>query len=468
LFKENLRTLDESYPHDPSLQIVDDRFHVARLDKFIVPDSAEKLKETIQGMIQRRPLTDLLLEVQSWTGFLGAFRRITSGRPVTEAGTGEVLKLLTCLIAEACNINLTDMELVGPGFTRRQLEDVHFNYLREETLAKAAATLVNFHLGQWLTAAWGQGHASSSDAKVYGVPLRALNATYHPKYFASAGRGVAIYTHISDLWIPFYTQVITCHVRQAPFMLDGLLYHGTRLEPREHYTDSHGYTDAIFGISNLLGIRFAPRIKDLPETRLWRLPDHTHYQHISAVFAGRINVELIRESWDEIIRLIASIKTGEVRASLIAAKIAAASHSSKLFRAVQEFGRVFKTAHIAQYLFDELLRRRVLQGLNKGESIHSLAGDVRFVKKGELRDLTYEDQLNAASSLNLVLAAIVVWNTIHIQACIRKLERDGSQIDKEDLRFLSPTMRKHIGIYGQYRFDVDRLELTPLPEGLSY
>ena len=182
-------------------------------DKFIVPDSAEKLKETIQGMIQRRPLTDLLLEVQSWTGFLGAFTKITSGRPVTEAGTGEVLKLLTCLIAEACNINLTDMELVGPGFTRRQLEDVHFNYLREETLAKAAATLVNFHLGQWLTAAWGQGHASSSDAKVYGVPLRALNATYYPKYFASAGRGVAIYTHISDLWIPFYTQVITCHVR---------------------------------------------------------------------------------------------------------------------------------------------------------------------------------------------------------------------------------------------------------------
>jgi TnpA family transposase len=58
---------------------------------------------------------------------------------------------------------------------------------------------------------------------VYGVPLRALNATFHPKYFASAGRGLGVYTHVSDLWRPFYTQVIPRHVRQAPYILDGLL-----------------------------------------------------------------------------------------------------------------------------------------------------------------------------------------------------------------------------------------------------
>ena len=107
----------------------------------------------------------------------------------------------------------------------------------------AAAALVNFHLSQWLPAAWGQGFTSSSDARMCGVPARALNATYHPHYFASAGRGIGVYTHVSDLWIPFYTQVITCHVRQAPYMLDGLLYHGTRLEPKERYTDTHGFTN---------------------------------------------------------------------------------------------------------------------------------------------------------------------------------------------------------------------------------
>jgi hypothetical protein len=41
-----------------------------------------------------------------------------------------------------------------------------------------------------------------------------------------------------------------------------------------------------------------------------------------------------------------------------------------------------------------------------------------FGGQGEMRDRTYEDQLNAAS-LNLLLAAIVVCNTVNMQACIR-------------------------------------------------
>ena len=88
--------------------------------------------------------------------------------------------------------------------------------MREETLAQATATLVNFQLQQPLAEAWGRGTTSSSDARVYGVPVRALNATFHPKYFASAGRGISVYTHVSDLWIPFYTQVITCHGAKRP------------------------------------------------------------------------------------------------------------------------------------------------------------------------------------------------------------------------------------------------------------
>jgi TnpA family transposase len=95
-------------------------------------------------------------------------------------------------------------------------------------------------------------------------------------------------------------------------------------------------------------------------------------------------------------------------------------------------GRLLKTAYIAEYLCNPELRRRVLLGLNKGESLHSLAGDVRVSRQGELRDRTYEDQLNAASSLNLLLAAIVCWNTIHIQACLKKLRADGYQIYDED------------------------------------
>jgi TnpA family transposase len=40
---------------------------------------------------------------------------------------------------------------------------------------------------------------------------------------------------------------------------------------------------------------------------------------------------------------------------------------------LQEFGRLIKTAYLAEYLQSEELRRRVLLGLNKGESLNALA-----------------------------------------------------------------------------------------------
>jgi TnpA family transposase len=456
LLSEQLQLLDESYPTNPQLEIRDNQFHLARPDRGPVSPAVPELRTRIRQMLQRRHLSDLLLETQQWTNFLKAFTRLASGRPVTAADTSVQIALLACLIAEGCNIGLRDMAMVGPGLSFDQLEEVYATYIREETLAQATATLVNFQLQQSLAEAWGQGTTSSSDARVYGVPVRALNATFHPKYFAAAGRGINVYTHVSDLWIPFYTQVITCHVRQAPYILDGLLYHATHLEPQEHYTDTHGYTDLIFAVCHLLGIRFAPRIKDLPEQRLWRLPGAASYRHVEAVLAGKLNVQLIRESWEEMLRLVASIKSGEVRASLIVGKLAAASHRNKLFQGVQELGRLVKTAYLAEYLRSEELRRRVLLGLNKGEALNALARKLFFGGQGEIRDRTYEDQLNAASALNLLLASIVVWNTVHLQACLQRLREDGHRIEDTDLRFLSPLMRRHIGIYGQYRFDVQQ------------
>jgi TnpA family transposase len=224
----------------------------------------------------------------------------------------------------------------------------------------------------------------------------------------------------------------------------------------------------IFGITLLLGIRFAPRIKDLPDQRLWRLPDSAPYQHIEAAVSDKLNVNLIRDTWDEMLRLAASLKYGDEKASLIVSKLAAASHRNKLFRGLQELGRLVKTAYLAEYFREVELRRRVLLGLNKGESLHSLARKVFFGSLGEVRDRTYEDQLNAASSLNLLLAAIVCWNTVHLQACIKKLRADGVEAKEEDLRFLSPLLRHHIGIYGQYSFDFRRNEEISSPEELSY
>lgn len=50
--------------------------------------------------------------------------------------------------------------------------------------------------------------------------------------------GVKFYTHLSDQFGPFHTKVIAATANEAPYVLDGLLYHQSSLVINEHYTDT--------------------------------------------------------------------------------------------------------------------------------------------------------------------------------------------------------------------------------------
>jgi Tn3 transposase DDE domain len=74
---------------------------------------------------------------------------------------------------------------------------------------------------------------------------------------------------------------------------------------------------------------------------------------------------------------------------------------------------------------DVELRRRIHIGLNKGEARNALARAMFFNQLGELRDRTLENQKHRASGLNLVVAAIVLWNTVHLERAIQALRNKG-------------------------------------------
>ena len=66
------------------------------------------------------------------------------------------------------------------------------------------------------------------------------------------------------------------------------------------------------------------------------------------------------------------------------------------------------------------LRRRVQIGLNKGEARNALARAVFFNQLGEIRDRSFDQQRYRASGLNIVTAAIVLWNTVHLEKAMKK------------------------------------------------
>ena len=105
--------------------------------------------------------------------------------------------------------------------------------------------------------------------------------------------------------------------------------------------------------------------------------------------------------------------------------------------ALREFGRIERTLFTLDWLLDKDLRQRVTAGLNKGELKNSLAKAVFFNRLGEMRDRSFEAQRHRASGLNLVVAAIILWNTVYLERAIGALRQHGRQIDEGLLKHLA-------------------------------
>lgn len=89
-------------------------------------------------------------------------------------------------------------------------------------------------------------------------------------------------------------------------------------------------------------------------------------------------------------------------------------------------------------------------GLNKGEARNALARAVFIHRLGEIRDRSFEQQRYRASGLNLVTAAIVLWNTVYPERATKPLREKGKLPDDGMLQFLSPLDRERINLTGDY------------------
>ena len=96
------------------------------------------------------------------------------------------------------------------------------------------------------------------------------------------------------------------------------------------------------------------------------------------------------------------------------------------------------------------LRHRVHAGLTKGEARNALARAVVFNRLGEIRDRAFEQQRYRASGLNLVTAAVVLWNTVYLERTVATLRANGGLTDETLLQFLSPLGWEHINLTGDY------------------
>jgi TnpA family transposase len=446
---EELEKFSITLQGNANVRIEEERLVISPLEATEDSDSLKTLKSLVNQCLPRIDLTDLLMEVDCLTHFSDAL--VHSGGNQSRSDQTRV-HLYASILSQACNLGPTAMARVADLSYDSLLWHTTW-YLDETTLPNANTILVNAHHRLPLAQSWGGGTLSSSDGQRFPVAVKNAKAVPLPRYFGY-GKGVTFYTWISDQFSQYGNKVIPSTQRDAPFVLDGIGDNETELSILEHTTDTAGFTEVVFAIFDLLGLRFSPRLSDLASQQLYRLKSKPLDSTIKPLFKGRINRKLIQENWDDMVRVVGSIKRGWVSASLFMSKLQSFSQPNRLFEAFQEYGRLVKTIFILRYLNSEDYQHRIKTQLNKGESMHSLRRFILIARQGQLRRHHKEELANQSGCLTLVTNAIVFWNTVYIQAALDFLKQEGFEVKPEDIPHLSPCRCEHINPYGKMQFDI--------------
>ena len=460
-FDQAARAAERGLPSNRFAAVRDGRLKLKRRDALPVPRAVHQLRATIGASLPRVRIEDLLQDVDEWCGFTRAFQPLGGYQP---RGADPHRSLLATLIAHGTNLGLAAMSQSVDSLTAETLQDTSRWFLRDATLKAANTILVNHHHGLKLSGIWGDGRRSSSDGQRFAVERDSLLASFYPRYFGYYDRALALYTHTSDQHSVYATQAISCAPREAGYVLGGILDNDTVLAIREHTSDTHGFTEHLFGLCALLGITFMPQLKDLPDQVLSRIDRDADYGALQPLLRGRINVELIIEQWDQLVRLAASLKDRLTPAHVVMQRLVNANASDRLAGALSQLGRLMKTLHILRYIHEEPLRDAIQLQLNRGEFRHILAKSLFFANQGGFRSGDYEEVMNKASCLSLLSNAVLVWNTVHIARIVDQLRAAGHEVKDEDLARVSPLAHAHVIPNGSYfQSPRRRAEATPEP-----
>ncbi|MEG3178622.1 Tn3 family transposase [Sphingomonas sp. RB3P16] len=423
-------------------------------------DEGRHLTLACYGMLPATRITDVLSQVEHWTGFTRHFGHVSTGLPPADERA-----FLATLIAEATNLGLSRMaEVCGAG-SRRALLRMQTWHMREETFRAALACLTDAIHAEPIAAWFGQGHRASADGQAFylggpGEAGGAVNAHYGPDPV------VKIYTTITDRYAPLHQTVIAGTAGEAIHALDGILGHDSNADLTALHVDGGGVSDIVFATMHLLGLDFEPRIPRLSDRRLYAFEPPKRYGRLASLFGHRLNPDLIVNHWPDIERVIGAMRDRTVTPSLILKKLSAYRQQNSLAAALREVGRIERTLFTLRWFDDPALRRTVTAELNKGEARNSLARAVAFHRLGRFRDRGLENQQTRAAALNLVTAAIILFNCRYLGSAIEEMRRRGTPIDPTMLTRLSPLGWDRINLTGDYvwsdRLDLDANGLMPL------
>lgn len=426
------------------------------------PRQEEIEAEPIQNFFPERQyisLLEVMATVNRFSNFLKEFQhwqqRYTRQKPLPSVFYAGIIGL-------GCGIGTRKMARISQQINEQELENtVNWFFTPEGVRAandRVTQLMDQLELPNIYRRSQDQLH-TSSDGQKFEVRSDSLNANYSFKYFGK-GQGVSVYSFIDERELLWYSIVISAAERESAYVIDGLM-HNAVVKSDIHSTDSHGFSEAIFGATHLLGFSYAPRIKNLKRQRIYIFKDRGKAKDSEWKInpAGYIDALLIEENWNDILRLIATIRLKEATASDIFRRLNSYSKQHALYRSLKAFGKIIKSIFILRYIDDAELRQAIERQLNKIEHSHQFSRAVSVGNPREFIQAEKQEQEIAEGCKRLIKNSITCWNYLYLSQKVREAV-DSEHRDNLIRAIVNGSVMawRHINLLGEYDFSEERLQ----------
>lgn len=451
--------LDESLSHLAKAAeegvITIDQAGVIHIDPIYAADEEPQVSNTLAAMfssIGKVQQGAMLVEIDAKTGFSAALL----GRKAKDIN--ELKALYGALMAHGSENDAKGIAAMIRGLQVSQITAAMRQVEARGRLRDASDCVLSFQQNHEIAMLWGKGDKGSADSMTLDVSryLHMARMEHRRKQ-----PGVGIYVHVRDSWGIFYDQHLVINDRQAAVAVQGVEAHNAKCREDQVKmsllaVDTHGYTAAAMSIAKLLGFDLCVRLRQMSERKLYLPRGRELPEALERAKIGKVSMKKIREGWDELLRLVVSIREGRLTAREALERFGSAAQGQKMHAAAEELGKLLRTIFLCDYFSKPHFRREMHTLLNRNESVHQLQRAVHFGRIGTQRGRRHDEMVAISGSHALLTNIVIAWNTMKMQEVADQRRALKDPIPDEWLRRMGPVHFGHINFRGVISFDFER------------
>jgi TnpA family transposase len=426
----------------------------------------EKIKEpnrkSIYDKYKQVGIVDVLGFVNKKSDFISSFTHILNKYTKNDA-TNHLI--IACLVAYGINIGLSNMsEISNVGYS--ELFDTANNFIRPETLKEANDKISNaisrLPIFKYYDIEKDVIY-SSSDGQRFETQFDTIASRYSPKYFG-LGKGIVVCSLTAN-HVPINTKVISANEHESHYVFDILFNNTSDIVPNIHSTDTHGTNRINFALLHIFGYMFAPRYRNMNKrtSTIYGFKNPNEYETTYIKPIRKINTSLIKEEWDNILKIIVSLALKSTTQNIIVKKLSSYERKNKTKRALWEFDNIISSIYMLKYIDSIELRRNVQKSVNRTESFNKLKRAVFHDNLGKFKVKSKIEQDIESECANLLCNSIIYYNAYILSELLDKKEKSKQKKEAEIIKKMSPVAWRHINLRGYYDFydksDVDINEI---------